>query len=391
MKPVYMDYNATTPLHPAVQERMKAAMDLYGNPSSMHTQGRQAREEIEAAREEVASFVGARPKNIIFVGSGSEANNTIFNLFPCRHRDCSRSMCGKTEIVTTKIEHPCILESAKKAELRGVVVRYLDVDRFGRINLEQLAELVTEKTALVSIMMVNNEIGTIQDLVSAGKIIHAKNALFHTDAVQALGKIPIDVSEIRADFMSFSAHKIYGPKGIGALYVADKADFCPFILGGHQEQGRRAGTENTLGIVGMGEAVRQRKQEMEEEGKRLWDLRRFFISELRNRVDDVSINGHETEVIPGTVNVSFRGVEGESVLLYLDMFGIAVSTGSACSTGSLDPSHVLLATAHDAEMAHGSIRFSFGRDTTQEDVIYVLDHVESTITKLREISTVYRK
>ncbi|MGM0460894.1 MAG: cysteine desulfurase family protein [Fibrobacterota bacterium] len=390
MKQVYMDYNATTPLHPSVKTAMMEAMEYYGNPSSMHSFGRPARQKIEEAREEVAQFIKTRPGNIVFVGSGSEANNTIFNMFPCSHtHGCGRSMCGKTEIITTRIEHPCILESAKNAQNRGVTVHYLDVDERGLVDLNQLEDTISHNTGLVSVMMANNEIGSVQDMAAIEKIVHAHGALLHTDAVQSFGKIPVDIQSINADFMSFSAHKIYGPKGVGALYIKDGADFCPLILGGHQERGRRAGTENTLGIVGMGEAVRQRSLEMDDEYRRLRRLRTFFKNELRNRVPDIYINGDVDDGIPGTLNVSFRGVEGESVLLYLDMHGIAVSTGSACSTGSLDPSHVLLATCGDAETAHGSIRFSMGRDTTQEDVVYVIGRVQETIQKLREFSTAY--
>ncbi|MGM0444406.1 MAG: cysteine desulfurase family protein, partial [Fibrobacterota bacterium] len=259
----------------------------------------------------------------------------------------------------------------------------------GRISLDELKSLISEKTALVSVMMANNEIGTVQDVKAVGEIAHAYGAIFHTDAVQAVGKIPVDVHDIGADFLSFSAHKIYGPKGIGALYVRSGADYCPFIYGGHQEKGRRAGTENTLGIIGMAEAVRQRRAEMDSEYRRLSEYRKKFSRELHDRLPDIEINGDDDHVIPGTLNVSFKGVEGESVLLYLDMSGIAVSTGSACSTGTLDPSHVILATCGSAEMAHGSIRFSMGRDTTEDDVEYVVEKVEQAVTRLREFSTSY--
>ena len=238
-------------------------------------------------------------------------------------------------------------------------------------------------------MMANNEIGTIQDIKTIAAMVHEAGGFFHTDAIQAVGKIPVNVQDLGVDFLSYSAHKIYGPKGVGALYVRKGVHYCPFIHGGHQERGRRAGTENTIGIVGMAKAIEMRAKEMDGEAKRLFKLKKHMWDGLRQNIRDVKLNGHPEDVLPGTLNVSFSGCEGEAILLYLDLEGIAVSTGSACSSGSLDPSHVLLATGTSAELAHGSIRFSLGRDNDEADVDYVISKLTPTIQKLRDMSTVY--
>jgi cysteine desulfurase len=258
-------------------------------------------------------------------------------------------------------------------------IEYIGVDKTGKIKIAELEEKLKSKPALVSVMMANNEIGTIQDMDKIIKLVHDAGALFHTDAVQAVGKIHVDVKALDADFLSFSAHKIYGPKGVGALYVKKGVPFCPFIRGGHQEQGRRAGTENTLGIIGMAKAIQMRKLEMADENKRLTVLRDSLKKGLLNRIDDIQINGHEKDCLATTLNVSFNGVEGEAILLYLDLEGIAVSTGSACSSGSLDPSHVLLATGTTPELAHGSIRYSLGRSTTKQEIEYVIEKTAQII------------
>ena len=389
-KRVYMDYNATTPLHPEVAEAMKKTMDIYGNPSSFHEEGRTARELVESARRQAASLINADPDEIVFTGSGSEANNTVLNLFPCPSA-CSKAQRGwRNKIITTTIEHPCVLETARCLSIRGdVEVVFVGVDRYGLVDLEELEKLLDDNTALVSVMTANNEIGTIQDIKSISQMVHNHGAYFHTDAVQAVGKIPVDVVDAGIDFMVFSAHKIYGPKGVGGLYVNSEVPFCPYIHGGHQEKGRRAGTENTLGIVGMGKAIECRKTEMKEEESKLRDLREKLGAGIAETIPDVVFNGHREKTLPGTLNVTFTGCEGESLLLYLDAEGISVSTGSACSSGSLDPSHVLLATGLAAESAHGSIRFSLGRNNTPEDVDYVLDHLKHVVEKVRSISSVY--
>ncbi|MFH0828027.1 MAG: cysteine desulfurase family protein [Candidatus Omnitrophota bacterium] len=388
---VYLDHNATTPIHPEVKKTLIKGMEFFGNPSSLHQFGRDARKLVEDARGKAASFINASPEEIIFVGSGSEANNTVINLFSCGGaRACELTSSGnaRREIIITKIEHPCILESAGCLKEQGVSVIYIGVDSFGKVDLEQLKEALSEKTRLVSIMAANNEIGTIQDIKKIAGIVHEHGALFHTDAVQAVGKIPVDVKDWNVDYLSFSAHKIYGPKGIGALYVRKGAPFCPFIRGGHQEKGRRAGTENTLGIIGLGKAIELRGKEMDKELKRLSGFKKRLKDAIEKNIPDISFNGHPTDSLAGTLNVSFSGAEGEAILLYLDMEGIAVSTGSACASGSLDPSHVLMATGIAQEKAHGSIRMSMGRDTTVKDVDYVIKKLIQVINRVREISSV---
>jgi cysteine desulfurase len=388
-KLIYLDHNATTPLHPEVQKSMKDAMAIFGNPSSLHTFGRNAKKLLEEAREECASCIGALTDEIIFMGSGSEANNTVLSIFSCPSLHCASHHNMRREIITTAIEHPCILETTQCLNDRGFDIKYLPVDRYGMLDIEQLQKSISDKTALVSVMMANNEIGTIQDIKKITDIVHNNGALMHTDAVQAVGKIPVDVRKLNVDFLTLSGHKMYGPKGVAALYIKKGTPFCPLIRGGHQERGRRAGTENTLGIVGLGTAIRMRKLEMEAETTRLLNLKSALIKGIEKAIPDSFFNGHPTACLPGTVNVSFAGAEGEAILLYLDLEGIAVSTGSACASGSLDPSHVLLATGISAEKAHGSIRISLGRDNTMEDIDYVLSVLPAIIKRIRNMSTVY--
>lgn len=388
-KQVYMDHNATTPLHPEVKRAMIRGLEDFGNPSSLHYFGRRARKLVEDARERVASFIGSGPDEIIFTGSGSEANNTVLSIFACPSTQCSYHRQMRKGIITTAIEHPCILETAGCLRDRGVSVSCLGVDRYGKVDIEKLKNIIIEDIGLVSVMMANNEIGTIQDIKTIAKIVHERHALFHTDAVQVVGKIPVDVRDLDVDFLTLSAHKIYGPKGVGALYVKKGIPFCPLIRGGHQEQGRRAGTENTLGIIGLGKAIQMRSKEMEEEERRLLKLKAVLRKGIEEKIKDISFNGHPTDCLAGTLNVSFDGAEGEAILLYLDLEGIAVSTGSACASGSLDPSHVLLAIGLSAERAHGSIRISMGRDNTMEDVEYLIDKLSSVIKRIRSMSTAY--
>ena len=388
-KHVYMDNNATTPLHPEVKKTLVEAMEIFGNPSSLHWFGRECRRRVEDARRKVASFIGAETDDIIFVGSGSEANNTVLSIFSCHPKACDGCRGGRHEIITTSIEHPCIMETSKCLEMRGTPVKYLKVDEEGKIDLKELESSITEKTGLVSVMMANNEIGTVQDIKRIAEIVHSKGALFHTDAVQAVGKIPVNVKDLDVDFLTISAHKIYGPKGIGALYIKKGVPFCPMIRGGHQERGRRAGTENTLGILGLGKAVEMCSLEMKGEGKRMLDMKQALRTGLEEKVPDIHFNGHPTDSLPNTLNVSFDGAEGESILLALDLEGIAVSTGSACASGSLDPSHVLLATGLPIELAHDSIRISLGRENTMKDVEYFLKTITGVINRIRKISTAY--
>jgi len=386
---VYFDNNATTPLHPAVKKTLVEAMDLYGNPSSLHAAGRLARNAVEEVRERVAEFIGATPDEVIFAGSGSEANNTVLSIPTCPSKGCDCVMHESTEIVTSVIEHPCILETAKCLGERGVSIRYIGVDQYGRVDPEELRRSITERTRLVSIMMANNEVGTIQEIKKLAAIAHERGALFHTDAVQAVGKVPVNVQELGVDFLTLSGHKIYGPKGVGALYIRKGAPFCPLIRGGHQEKGRRAGTENTLGIIGLGKAIELRKEEMEEEEKRLRAMKAALRQGIEEKIPDVHFNGHPTESLPGTLNVSFDGAEGEALLLYLDLEGIAVSTGSACASGSLEPSHVLLAIGCPVERAHGSLRISLGRENTMADVERMLEVLPKVVERVRRMSTAY--
>lgn len=390
-KEIYMDNNATTPLHPEVKKAMIDAMGIFGNPSSLHAPGRRARQLTEEVREKVASFIGASPDEVMFAGSGSEANNTVLSVLTCQTKGCESNPNSIAEIITTTIEHPCVLETSRCLQEQGVNVLYLDVDQYGKIDIEQLKDLVTDRTGLVSVMMANNEIGTIQDIRTIAEVVRERGALFHTDAVQAVGKIPVNVEELNVDYLTLSGHKIYGPKGIAALYVRKGVPFCPLIRGGHQERGRRAGTENTLGIVGLGKAIEVRSQEMEAEEKRLLALKAALKRGIEENIPDVQFVGHPTDCLPGTLNVSFDGAEGEAIILYLDLEGIAVSTGSACASGSLDPSHVILATGLPAECAHGSIRISLGRENTMEEVEYMIDTLPRVIGKIRDMSTAYKR
>ena len=330
-QPIYLDHNATTPLHPEVKAAMANALDTFGNPSSLHGFGREAKTLVDIARDNVAALINATPEEIVFVGSGSEANNTVLSALSCVSAHCRNGMAPGTDIITTTIEHPCVLETCKCLRDRGLAVQFAAVDEYGKVDRAAFEEAVTDRTRVVSVMTANNEIGTVQDIRALAEIVHSHGALFHTDAVQAVGKIPVDVRELDVDFLTFSAHKIYGPKGIGALYVKKGASFCPLVRGGHQERGRRAGTENTLGIIGFGKAAETRASEMPEEAVRLRALRQNLREGIEARISDVSFNGHPTDCVPNTLNVSFDGVEGESILLYLDLEGVAVSTGSACA------------------------------------------------------------
>lgn len=303
---VYFDHNATTPLHPEVKEEMIAAMEIFGNPSSMHSYGREARANVEASRRKLADFIGADDEEIIFVGSGSEANNTVLSLFVCGTSQCIAGSKMRSTIITTKIEHPCVLETSECLAHRGVKVKYLDVDRYGKVDLDQLEGMLGDEIGLVSVMMANNEIGTLQDIETIARMVHASGAYMHTDAVQAVGKVPVDVRKLGVDFLTISAHKIYGPKGVGALFVKKGIPYCPLIRGGHQERGRRAGTENTLGIIGLGKAVEIRAIEMPGEEMRLLGLKHALKKGIEARIDDIYFNGHPEDALAGTLNYLFQ-------------------------------------------------------------------------------------
>lgn len=382
MQSVYMDNNATTAMAPEVKAALREADRIFGNASSMHRYGREAAALVSHAREDLAALVGCRPSEVLFTSGATESNNTVFDI--ARHLITQ----GKgSRIVTTTIEHPAIIETARYLQSEGIHVDYCPVDNEGRVRIDELEKLVGDDVVLVSVMMGNNESGAVQDTSSAVRIAHAHNALFHTDVTQAVGKLPIDFWKEGFDYMSLSGHKFHGPKGVGALIARKGAPLMPFLHGGHQENGLRPGTYNTQAIYGMGIAARLAKKDLETEAARLWGLREMLRKGIEESIDDVVINGSQEHCLPGTLNVSFPRAEGESILLMLDMAGVAVSTGSACATGSLEPSYVLMATGMDVELAHGSIRFSLGRYNTQEDVRYVLKVLPPIIKKLREMST----
>lgn len=383
MRTVYLDNNATTQMADEVIKVMKETFELYGNASSMHAFGRGASQKIAEARTNVAHMLNAEPHEIIFTSGGTESDNAIFALA----RDMIDEGSQKNRIITTTIEHPAIIETCRYLVKRGYKVDYIPVDVTGKIDIDAYKELLRDDVLLVSVMAGNNEIGTIQPIEEVTQLAKKYGALVHTDAVQAIGKMDVDVKRWGVDYLSISAHKFYGPKGVGALFVKKGAPFGPFVKGGHQENGLRAGTYNTSAIIGMGEAAKLVINDGDKERKMLWKLREKLRKGLLEAIPHSIMNGHPTESLPGTLNVSFAAAEGESILLMLDLHGVAVSTGSACATGSLEPSYVLLAAGLNVELAHGSIRFSFGRYNTEEDVDYVLEIMPPIIKRLREIST----
>lgn len=362
---------------------MTEALNAYGNPSSLHSEGHKSKLLIEEARNKVAALIGAKTDEIIFTSGGTESNNTVINI-AC---ELIKNSETKKEIIVSAIEHPSIIEALKNQEKNGIKVIYLPVDRNGRVKIDELKKLLSERTAFVSIMSANNETGTIQDIKEITKLAHNADALVHTDAVQIIGKADFNVKDFDVDYASFSAHKINGPKGIGALYVKPKAPYSPFMLGGHQERGKRAGTYNTHGIVGFGQAA----QDAQDTPKKYLELIQPIKDNLREdiikAIPRVIVNGNQDYSLPNVLNVSFPGAEGESILLFLDHYGIEVSTGSACASGDGKPSHVLMAMLADPELAHGSVRFSFGLDNTAADVEYVMKYLPRIIKNLREIST----
>ncbi len=386
---IYFDNNATTPLHPEVKKVITESLDLFGNPSSAHQTGREVRYLIEKARDEIAEYLNCFPDELIFTASGSEANNTIIkSIAGCCGSGCS---CGPSSVhvITSCIEHPSVLNTLKCMESHSVEVTYLPVDEFGMVGPESVRKAIKPNTKLITIMFANNEIGTIQPIEEIGLIAKERGITFHTDAVQAIGKVKINLNEMNIDSMSMSGHKIYAPKGIGVLYQKRSKKFiCPLISGGHQENSLRAGTENTLGILAIGEAVRQLKLEADDEVKRLKTLRDRLQTGLFKQIPGIKLNGHPEKRLPGTLNISFKNIEGESILLRLDMFGMSVSTGSACSSGSLDPSHVIMALGVEPEIAHSSVRFSLGRQNTESEVDSAIELVRETVESLRKISPI---
>lgn len=379
---IYLDNAATTKVKKEVIEEMKSYFDeMYGNPSSgIYELGRRSKEAVENARKTVADFINADEKELYFTAGGSESDNWAIKGVAFANKDKGN------HIITTKIEHHAVLHTCEYLEKFGFETTYLDVDEFGMIDLEQLKSSIRPETILISIMYANNEIGTIQPIEKIGKIAKKHNIIFHTDAVQALGAVKIDVKKQYIDLMSMSAHKLGGPKGIGGMYIRKGVKIDNLIHGGGQERGKRSGTEGVQNIVGFGKAVELVSKNFEQYVSKLTETRNKLMEGIKNNIPDVVLNGHPTMRLPNNVNYSYKYVEGESILLLLDMDGIAASSGSACTSGSLDPSHVLLATGLDHGTAHGSIRFTISEETTDEDINFVIKTMKNIIEKLRAIS-----
>jgi len=386
MKRVYLDYAATTPCDPEVLKAMEPySFERYGNASSIHSFGQEAKKGIEDARQTLASFIGARPEEIVFTSGGIESDNFAVEGVAFALQDKGN------HIITTAIEHHAITEPCKFLGKRGFKVTFVGVDKDGLVSPEDIKKAITDKTILISVMHANNEIGSIQPIAEIGKIAKDKGIYFHSDAVQTVGHIPVNVNDLNVDLLSLAAHKFYGPKGVGALYIRKGTRIETFLHGGDQEKGRRASTYNTPGIVGLGKAIELCKQKMTEEAKFQITLRDRLIKEIISKISETRLNGHPTQRLPNNANVSIKFIEGESILLSLDMLGIAASTGSACTSSSLEPSHVLLAIGLPHEIAHGSLRITLGRWTKEEDVDYLLESLPKVVEKLRAMSPLYEK
>ena len=385
MRKVYLDNAATTALSPRVLEAMLPYFtQYYGNPSSVHAFGREAKQGLDKARDQVAKALHCEPSEVIFTGCGTESDNTVLLGVAQRYGDKGK------HIITTNVEHHAILHTCEYLEKQGYSVTYLPVDQDGLVTAEQVAAAIRPDTILVSIMFANNEVGTIMPIQEIGAVCKEKGVLFHTDAVQAVGHIPVDVQAMHIDMLSLSAHKFHGPKGVGALYCRKGIRLPSYIMGGAQEGGRRAGTENVAGIVGLGAAIQLATEQLEENRAKMTALRDRLMTGIQARISEVKLNGHPTNRLPNNVNFSFKYIEGESILLMLDMNGIAASSGSACTSGSLDPSHVLLALGLPHEIAHGSVRLTLGDETTEEDIDYTIDVLEKTVARLRAMSPLYK-
>ena len=380
----YFDNAATTPVREEVlQEILPYFREYYGNASSIYSIAKESKKALEAARAKVAAAIGATPDEIYFTAGGSESDNMALRGV------VNASKKEKKHIITTKIEHHAILHTAEFLETKGVDVTYLNVDEFGKISLEELENAIRPETVLISVMFANNEIGTIQPIAEIGEIAKKHGVLFHTDAVQAVGHVPIDVEKLQVDLLSMSGHKLGAPKGIGAIYIRKGTRISPLIFGGAQEKKLRAGTENIAGIVGLGKAAELAVAEMEETTKKLTALRDKLIHGILESIPDSRLNGHPTDRLPGNCNISFSYIEGESLLLLLDALGIAASSGSACTSGSLDPSHVLMAIGLPHEIAHGSLRLTIDRENTEEQVDFILENLPGLVQRLRDMSPVY--
>jgi len=381
MRSIYLDYAATTPTHPDVVKAMLPYFtDAFGNPSSIYSYGRESKGAIEEVRAKVAELIGARKGEVIFTSGGTEADNMAIKGVAFANEQKGN------HIITSSIEHHAVIETCKFLERRGFRVTYLPVDKYGFVDPDNVRRAITDKTILISVMHANNEVGTIEPIAEIARIAREADTYFHTDAVQTVGHIPVDVNELGVNLLSMSAHKLYGPKGIGALYIRRGTRLTPFIHGGEQEKRRRASTENVPGIAGFGKAVELAQREMSEEAKRLARLRDQLINGLLECIDHTRLNGHPTTRLPNNVNISIDYVEGESMVLNLDLDGVCASTGSACSSSSLEPSHVLLAMGLPHEQAHGSLRFTLGKWTTGEEIERVLDIIPRIVARLRAMS-----
>lgn len=379
MEVKYFDNSATTRIKEDVLNEMFPYLSVeYGNPSSLYSIGRGARKAVEEARKRVASLINCKPEEMYFTSCGSESDNTA--LKSIAYTNIKK---GK-HIITSKIEHPAILNSCKNLESKGFEVTYLDVDKDGFVNLETLKNSIRKDTILISVMFANNEIGTIEPIKEIAKIAHQNNILFHTDAVQAVGNIPVDVQEMGIDMLSLSGHKIYAPKGVGALYVKKGIEFERFMDGGHQEKNKRSGTENVAQIVALGKAAEIAEKNIDEYQKKLADLRDYFLNEIKQKVPNIHINGTMENRLPGNINISFEGISSEEILYKLDEFGICASGGSACSSGDASPSHVLTAIGVPSELAKSAVRFTFGDFNTKDDVDYLVDVLVKILNR-REI------
>jgi cysteine desulfurase len=381
MRKVYLDHAATTPIHPEVLSLMHEFMrDTFGNPSSLHSFGREAKKFVQEARRRVAGLIGAAPEEIYFTGSGTEADNIAITGTAMARRK------NGNHIITSAIEHHAVLDTCKHLARNGFEVTFLPVDRYGMVDPDDVAREIRKETILVTVMHANNEIGTIQPIAEIGRITREREVILHSDAVQTLAKIPVNVDDLGVDLLSLSAHKIYGPKGIGALYARRGVTLQPLIFGGGQERELRSGTENTPGIVGFGKAAEVGGRELEPESSRVKGLRDRLVQRVLSEIPSVTLNGHPEQRLPNNANFSIACVEGESLVLGLDLEGIAVSSGSACSSGSLKPSHVLEALGFPHELMHGSLRMTLGRDNSEEDIDYAVEALKNIVARLRSFS-----
>ena len=384
MRKIYLDNAATTALSPKVLEAMMPYLTtVYGNPSSVHAFGQEAKKGLDAARDQVAAALNCTPGEVIFTGCGTESDNTAILGVAEKYKNKGK------HIITSSVEHHAVLHTCEHLQKQGYDVTYLPVDEYGRVTAEQVREALREDTILVTIMFANNEVGTIMPIPEIAAVCHEKGVLFHTDAVQAIGHVPVDVKAMGIDMLSLSAHKFHGPKGVGALYCRKGIKLPSYIMGGAQEKGRRAGTENVAGIVGLGVAIKLACDNLSENAAKMTILRDRLMRGLAE-IPEVKLNGHPTERLPNNVNYSMKYIEGESILLKLDLSGIAASSGSACTSGSLDPSHVLLAMGLPHEIAHGSVRLTLGDDTTQEDIDYTIEQLKEIVAYLRAMSPLYK-